>query len=116
MTALTGRWRIVLMDLWDRDAIDLVQPGFVEFTADGRGRFGFVAVRGEMDCRSGDSDGRPGVEFSWTGDDEGDPVSGRGRAVLVDDTTLVGHLYFHMGDDSGFRAEPFAPADEQGER
>jgi len=24
---LTGRWRIVEMDMWDRDAIDLVEPG-----------------------------------------------------------------------------------------
>jgi hypothetical protein len=26
---LTGRWRIVEMDMWDRDAIDLLEPGFV---------------------------------------------------------------------------------------
>jgi hypothetical protein len=27
---LTGRWRIVEMDMWDRDAIDLIEPGFIE--------------------------------------------------------------------------------------
>jgi hypothetical protein len=27
---LTGRWRIVEMDLWDRDAIDLIEPGFID--------------------------------------------------------------------------------------
>ena len=29
--SLTGRWRIVAMELWDTDAIDLVAPGFIEF-------------------------------------------------------------------------------------
>lgn len=29
MKGPTGRWRIVEMDNWDRDAIDLVRPGFI---------------------------------------------------------------------------------------
>ena len=28
-SAFKGRWRIEAMDLWDRDAIDLIEPGFV---------------------------------------------------------------------------------------
>src|SRR4051794_9033025 len=106
--ALTGRWRIVEMDLWDQEAIDLVEPGFIEFKRGGTGQLGFIAVRNALDWRNAQRDGRPEVEFSWDGDDEGDRVSGRGWAVRVDDTTLEGHLFFHMGDDSGFRAEPFA--------
>ena len=43
---LTGRWRIVEMDMWDRVAIDLLEPGFIEFAGDGTGQFGFIAVRG----------------------------------------------------------------------
>ena len=35
------------------------------------------------------------------------PASGRGWATLNPDGTLVGHIYFHLGDDSGFRAERF---------
>ncbi|HEX5119451.1 MAG TPA: hypothetical protein VFW65_30035 [Pseudonocardiaceae bacterium] len=111
MTRLTGRWRIVEMSNWDRDAIDLVEPGFIEFTKDRTGEFGFIAVRGWLDCRQVQRDGRPGVEFTWEGVDEGDQVSGRGWAILVDDQTIEGHLFFHLGDDSTFRAEPFAPAD-----
>ena len=34
----------------------------------------------------------------------GAAVSGRGWAVLADDGSLQGHLYFHLGDDSSFRA------------
>jgi hypothetical protein len=111
---LTGRWRIVAMSGWDPDAIDLVEPGFIEFTRDGSGQFGFIAVRGWLDCGSVERNGRPGVEFTWEGVDEGDQVSGRGWAALVDDETLEGHLFFHLGDDSSFRAEPFTSADELG--
>ena len=39
------------------------------------------------------------------GSDEGDDVSGRGWAALNPDGTLQGHIYFHLGDDSAFRAE-----------
>jgi hypothetical protein len=108
---LTGRWRIVEMGAWDRDAIDLVEPGYIQFTGDGTGQFGFIAVRGWLDCRPVERDGRVGVEFTWDGLDEGDRVSGRGSASVVDDGTIEGHLFFHLGDDSSFRARPFAAAD-----
>ncbi|NUR95684.1 MAG: hypothetical protein HOV67_10550 [Kribbellaceae bacterium] len=94
------------MSGWDRDAIDLLEPGFIEFAGDGTGQFGFIAVRGWLDCRPG-CGGGPGVEFTWDGVDEGDQVSGRGWAVLIDHETIEGHLFFHLGDDSSFRAVPF---------
>jgi hypothetical protein len=108
---LTGRWRIVEMSGWDRDVIDLVEPGFIEFTGDGNGQFAFIAVRGWLDCRPAERDGRSGVEFTWEGVDEGDQVSGRGWVVLVDDEAIEGHVFFHLGDDSTFRAEPFTTVD-----
>jgi hypothetical protein len=49
-------------------------------------------------------DGRPCVEFSWEGNDECDPASGRGWAVLEEDGSLRGRIFFHLGDDSGFTA------------
>jgi hypothetical protein len=107
---LTGRWRIVEMDMWDQDAIDLVRPGFIEFDEDGTGQFGFIAVRGWMDCRPTERDGQPCAEFSWEGEDEGDQVCGRGWVALTGDGALEGHLFIHMGDDSGFRAVSFAGA------
>jgi hypothetical protein len=108
---LVGRWRITAMSCWDRDDIDLVEPGFIEFTADRTGQVGFIAVTGWLDCRASERDGSPGVEFTWEGVDEGDQVSGRGWAVLVDDDTVEGHLFFHLGDDSSFRAKPFTGAE-----
>ncbi len=50
---MAGSWRIVEIELWDRDAIDLVGPAFIELNADGTGRFRFVAVEGFLDCRYG---------------------------------------------------------------
>jgi hypothetical protein len=76
-TSITGRWHITEMDNWDQEAVDLVQPGFVEFGDDGLGNLGFIAVTGELDCRDADRDGRPCVEFSWQGSDEGDDVRPR---------------------------------------
>lgn len=103
----TGRWRIVEMDMWDRDDIDLIEPGFIKFDENRTGEFSFIAVRGRMDCRVVERDGRAVVEFSWESYEEGDQVSGRGWAARLDDGSLDGHLYMHLGDDSGFRAKPF---------
>jgi hypothetical protein len=101
---LSGRWRITEAELWDRDTLNLVAPAFIEFAKDGSGSFGFIAVQGEMDCREVERDGRPDVEFSWEGNDECDPASGRGWAVLEEDGSLSGRIFFHLGDDSGFTA------------
>lgn len=95
------------MDKWDPEAIDLVEPGYIEFSTDNFGTFGFIVVSGWMDCRPVERNGHPGVEFSWVGDDEGDDASGRGWAVLLDGQRLEGHIFIHQGEDSAFRAEPF---------
>jgi hypothetical protein len=42
------------------------------------------------------------VEFSWEGNDECDPANGRGWAVLEEDGSLRGRIFFHFGDDSRF--------------
>jgi hypothetical protein len=86
------------MDLWDAEAIDLLGPGYIQFGADRTGHFRFIAVDGWMDCRSGRRDGRPCVEFTWEGNDESDPASGRGWAALEEDGSLRGHIHFHLGD------------------
>jgi hypothetical protein len=105
---VTGRWRILEMDLWDQDALDLVAPAFIEFSPDHTGEFGFIVVTGWIDWRRAGAE-RHGVEFSWEGTDEGDQVSGRGWAERHNDGVLRGHIYFHLGDDSSFRAERTRP-------
>lgn len=100
----TGTFHIAEMDQWDEDFLNLVTQAYMQLNADGTGRFQFGAVDGFMDCRWTERDGKPALDFSWEGFDEGDPVTGRGWALL-DGDTLNGHLYFHMGDDSGFVAK-----------
>jgi len=121
-----GKWRITQMDVWNQEDFDLLGPVFFNFDGTRSGQFRFIAVEGWMDCRHGQRDGCPSVEFIREGNDEGDPVSGRGWVALEPDGTLSGHIYFHRGNDSGFtaiRAEDEAkphledgPKAERGER
>jgi hypothetical protein len=62
---IKGRWRIVEMELWDHEAIDLLGPAFIEIKADGDGTFRFIAVEGWMDIRDVEREGTPAIEFSW---------------------------------------------------
>jgi hypothetical protein len=101
---MAGRWRIVEMDLWDRDSIDLVGPAFIEITTYGHGWFRFIAVEGYVDSQHVERHGRPALEFTWDGTDERDRASGRGWAQVEADGSLRGHISFHAGDDSAFRA------------
>jgi hypothetical protein len=107
MMGIAGKWRIAKVDLWDQEAIDLLGPAFIEFGKDRSGQFRFIAVEGWMDCVHKERNGRAYVEFTWNGNDECDPASGRGWANLRKDGSLSGHIYMHYGDDSGFKAIPF---------
>ncbi|MBI1851779.1 MAG: hypothetical protein HYR85_15675 [Planctomycetes bacterium] len=99
-----GTWRIVEMETWDADAFDLAGPAHFTFAKDGFGRFRFIAVEGDMDCRFVERDGKPFVEFSWSGNDESDAASGRGWAT-VDGDAMTGRIFIHDGDDSAFTAK-----------
>lgn len=101
---IAGKWRISEMDEWEQDDFDVMGPAFLSFDARGSGNFRFIAVEGWMDCRHGERDGCPFVEFTWDGNDECDPASGRGWARLEQDGSLNGHIFIHRGDDSGFKA------------
>lgn len=103
-SAFRGTWRITEMEVWDQDAFDLLGPAHFTFDEPGFGRFRFIAVDGDMDCRSGERAGKPLVEFSWNGADENDPACGRGWAV-IDGDTMSGRIYIHRGDDSAFTAK-----------
>ena len=43
-----GRWRITEMDLWDKVALDLVEPAFLEISGQ-EGEMGFIAVTAWLD-------------------------------------------------------------------
>ena len=62
--SIAGRWRIVEMDLWEQETLDLVGPAFVELAPDQTGSLGFIAVEGSVDWRPVRRDGRPGADTS----------------------------------------------------
>ena len=98
-----GEWRIVWMEAWDTEYVDMEVPAFIAIRRDQTGEFQFGLVRGEIDGRLALQDGSPRFSFSWAGSQEMDDACGRGWVVLEGDQ-LVGHLYLHMSDDSAFRA------------
>ena len=69
----------------------------------GMGSMGFIAISGGIDYRRTYRDGKPSVEFSWEGIDEGDPRCNRGWPVLAGDT-MHGRLFIHASDDSALRS------------
>ena len=73
-----GKWRIVEMEQWDKDFIDLTGEGRVTFDKKNRGELHFGAVDCDLDCRIERVGGQERIEFSFVGMDEGDEVSGRG--------------------------------------
>jgi hypothetical protein len=80
--AFIGRWRIVKMDVWDNDFLDLVEEAHLTFKGAADGEIAFGAPKGFLDVRYGARDGSACAEFSWEGNDENDPASGRGWVVL----------------------------------
>jgi len=106
-TKCLSKWRITEMDLWDQNYIDMETEGYFSFQEDNIGDFQFGLVHGELDYRIEKSGSKERLEFSWVGQDKGSPVSGRGWAI-VKRGILEGLIYFHLGDDSGFKAERVA--------
>ena len=109
-----GEWRIHRMELWDAGYLDLEGPAFITFGTDRLGEFRFGAVHGWVDYRVVQREGKSLAEFSWDGVNAGDPVCGRGWAVQSGGS-LVGRLFIHGGDDSGFEAIP-VPAGQPARR
>lgn len=103
--AFAGRWRIVEMDKWDSDFLDLVEEAHLTFKGKSDGEIAFGALKGFLDVRYSTRDGSACAEFSWEGHDESVPACGRGWAMIGTAGRLVGQFYMHNGDDSGFVCE-----------
>jgi hypothetical protein len=99
-TSLRGRWRLLETDLWGDDSIDLLEEAYIEFAEHQLGSVVVGALQAGIDYRDGTRDGRPSIEFAWSGDDDGHPVSGRGWAQLEPDEKLRVQLYIYQGDET----------------
>ncbi len=100
---IRGEWRIVEMEVWDKDFLDLMGPARIAIDAKGQGEFSFGCVNGAFSAL--------GVEASlisrWTGNDEMDEASGEISIDLEPDGSLTGEICFDNGDESEFRAVPW---------
>jgi prevent-host-death family protein len=97
---LLGKWRIVEMELWDRNYLDMEEPAYIAFNERGGGEFVFGLVYGGLSCGYSPTS----IDFTWEGNDEMEEALGDGWAELQDDGTVAGEIRFHAGDESGFRA------------
>jgi hypothetical protein len=97
--SLKGKWRIVEMEAWDKDFLDLVEPAYILF-GDTESEFAFGCVTGSFGS-VGDSHS---IAFDWGGADEMDEAHGDGWAELRADGSLTREITFHNGDESGFIA------------
>ena len=79
------------MDVWDKDFLDLVETAHLTFKGAADGEIAFGALKGFLDVRYGARDDSACAEFSWEGNDENGPASGRGWVVLGTAGRLVGH-------------------------
>jgi hypothetical protein len=77
------------------------EPGHITFKKGGSGGFHFGCVNASLDWRC--DPGADRVDFTFEGNDEMDPVSGRGWAK-IEGKQMVGQIVFHLGDESGFKA------------
>lgn len=100
---VVGTWRITSMEAWDAEYFDMEAPAHITVRDDLTGAFQFGLVQGDLDARAGVVDGVARVEFSWSGTDENDPVSGRGWLDVTGDQAQ-GRIFIHLGDDSAFTA------------
>ena len=112
---ISGTYRITHMDEWDQEFVDGEVPGYIRFDPDGDGEFQFGGVHGLLDGEETERDGKPAIEFTWEGSNDADPACGRGWIVGQEDGTLLGKLFIHTSDSSGFTAEKNAKGKEKGE-
>jgi hypothetical protein len=103
-SAFRGLWHIVSLTGWDEELLDGEVRAFIEFEPNGLGAVEFAYVRATLDYRLAEREGRPAVEFSWSGVADAAPVCGRGWAVR-DGAELHGMMFFHLGDEYGFGAQ-----------
>jgi hypothetical protein len=81
LNAFAGRWRIVAMDVWSNDVLDLAEKAHISFEGTSGGEIAFVAVKGFLDVRYVSRNGATCAEFSWQGFDDADETCGRGWAI-----------------------------------
>jgi hypothetical protein len=104
MKEYVGTWRIMEMDEWDDEYINMETKAYLQIDKKGQGNFQFALVRGSIDGELEEFGGEQRFAFTWEGNEEYDQVSGSGWLKLVKKNELIGRIKFHSGDSSLFKA------------
>jgi len=100
---MQGQWRIIGLEVWDKDFLDLMGQARITIDASGQGEFFFGCVNGAFSAL--------GVEGSlvsrWTGNDEMEEASGEISMDLEPDGSLTGEICLDDGDEAEFHAVPW---------
>ena len=105
LSDFAGIWYIHKMDRWDKSYFNTETQAHFEIQPEGMGEFQFGLVSGNLDGRLERINETTRVVFTWEGEDELDPVSGRGWISFLDEDAVEGEFIFHRGDSSGFLAK-----------
>ena len=96
---LVGHWKIIWMEQWDQDFVDMDVPGHITIGDDGACHFQFGLVQGGFHIEPEDAY----FDCDWGGSDECDEAFGDIHAA-IEEGELRGEISFHCGDESEFRA------------
>ena len=94
-----GRWKIIWMELWDQEFVNLCGTGHITIDEKGNGEFQFGAVNGSFNIALGQTYFNSG----WDGCDEMDEAFGDMYGKLEGEE-LHGDISFYRGDESEYRA------------
>ena len=100
-----GLWHITTMELWDEDYLNMEVQAFIRIKREGGGEFQFGLVSGQIDGEVMKTAAGERFEFTWEGNDECDPASGRGWLAMTAKNELGGKIKIHHGDSSTLAAK-----------
>ncbi len=106
--AVSGHWRIVWMELWDQEYIDLPGPGYIRIDNDGSGEFQFGAITGGFHTNPESAC----FDSTWEGSRECDEARGEIFGTLDAERKkgkLCSTIAFWEGHESEYRAIRFNP-------
>ncbi len=104
MRAVRIRNLFDISELWKSDFLDMEVPAFITIRHDGKSEFQFGLVEGALDGRDELTGKSPQFNFSWSGEDNGRPKSGRGW-LRIGDNQIEGRIFIHFGDNSALIAQ-----------
>lgn len=99
-----GTWIITEMEMWDADYFNMEVQAHLRIEENGIGSFQFGLVAGGLDGEVVKQGKAERFAFTWEGQDEMDPISGRGWLEMRTPDSVEGRLKIHLGDGSTFVA------------